>query len=126
MFCLCAGLGAQDKTATQSQRDENLVKSIDETINEFTQLLKLESWQVFYIDSIYTHDYFALDAELQDLQSRKISNNDLYIAAQDRWMESIYQAMEGVLTKEQFDRYLKSGARKAKKERDKRREKAKK
>jgi hypothetical protein len=45
-------------------------------------------------------------------------------AAQDRWMESTYNAFNKFLTPEQWEKYLKNGAAREKKARDKRAQKA--
>ena len=86
--------------------------------------LKLEDWQVFYVDSTLQHDYAALDAELKNMQQAKVGNVDLYMEVQDRWMEQIDNSFKKWFTPEQWKKYLKSGAAKAQKERAKRREKA--
>ena len=86
--------------------------------------LKLEDWQSFYVDSILTHDYHALQEELDALTEAKVSNRDLYTQASDKWAEQIYNAFHGILNEDQWAKYLKSGAGREKKARDKRKAKA--
>lgn len=86
--------------------------------------LKLEDWQVFYVDSTLQHDYAALDTELKGMQQAKVGNVDLYLEINDRWMDQIDNSFKKWFTPEQWKKYLKSGAGKAQKERAKRREKA--
>lgn len=88
------------------------------------KLLKLEDWQVFYVDSTLQHDYVALDAELKGMQKAMVGNVDLYMEVQDRWMERIDGSFRKWFTPEQWKKYLKSGAGKAQKAREKRRAKA--
>ena len=89
-------------------------------MEQLERTLKLESWQVFYLDSILTHDYNGLAAELKQMQSSKVTNTELYSQAQDKWAEQIYTAFQGVLKEDQWNKYLKSGAAREKKARDKR------
>lgn len=88
------------------------------------RLLDLEGWQVFYVDSTLQHDYLALDAEMKSLQGAKVGNVDLYVTVQDKWYQQIYDTYQKIFTEEQWAKYLKSGAARQQKARDKRREKA--
>ncbi|MBR4525149.1 MAG: hypothetical protein IKP15_06345 [Bacteroidales bacterium] len=110
--------------AQQPQNEEEQLKqmreAIDRTIENYENLLGLEDWQTFYVDSILTHDYEALRAELKGLQTAKISNADVYQQVQDKWAEQIYNAMQKVFDEQQWQKYLKSGAAREKKARDKR------
>ena len=66
----------------------------------------------------------TMQKELMELQAAKVTNADMYSAAQDRWMESTYNAFNKFLTPEQWEKYLKNGAAREKKARDKRAQKA--
>ena len=61
-----------------------------------------------------------IQEELDALQDAKVSNRDLYTKASDKWAEKIYVAMRGILNDEQWSKYLKGGAAREKKARDKR------
>lgn len=110
--------------AQQQQSEEELLKqfreSIDRRVDDYTNQLDLESWQTFYVDSILTHDYEAMREELQGLQAAKISNTDAYTRVQDKWSEQMYVALQKVFNEEQWAKYLKTGAAREKKARDKR------
>ena len=69
-------------------------------------------------------DYKAMSAEIDALRHSKVSNPTAYMTAQDKWLEAIHQSYLRILNEEQKAKYLKSGAAKAKKARDKRAEKA--
>ena len=62
--------------------------------------------------------------EIQSLQTSKISNMSIYQQVQDKWMDHIDSTYHRIFTEEQWAAYLKSGAAKAQKARDKRRQKA--
>lgn len=118
-------------TAFAQQNDpEKEAKEFQESINaEVERLennLELEDWQVFYVDSILTYDYNQMRLELKELSDAKISNYDLYTEIQDKWVEKIYNSLNGVFDEAQWNKYLKMGALKAKKDRDKRAAKRKK
>ncbi|MCR5070917.1 MAG: hypothetical protein K6A62_03225 [Bacteroidales bacterium] len=110
--------------AQQPQSEEEAVKqmreAIDLSVENYEKVLGLEDWQTFYVDSILTHDYDALRLELKGLQVAKMSNADVYQQVQDKWAEQIYVAMQKVLDDKQWAKYLKNGAAREKKARDKR------
>ena len=110
--------------AQQPQNEEEAAKQMREAINQsvenYERLLGLEDWQTFYVDSILTHDYEALRVEVKALQTAKMSNTDVYQQVQDKWAEQVYVSMQKVLDEKQWDKYLKSGAAREKKARDKR------
>ena len=101
-----------------------MFEAIDKEIERQTTALDLADWQIFRIDSTLTHDYRAMTAEIEALRMSKVSNSSAYVAVQDKWMEAIHQSYMWILNGEQQAKYLKSGAAKAKKARDKRAEKA--
>ncbi len=117
LFPLCAF--AQSKGRAQDE-EKQMRKAIDASIENLSTLLKLEDWQVFYLDSIMTHDYEAMTQEINVLRDAKMSNQDAYIMVQDKWSEKMYQAFRGIFNDEQWTKYLKSGAGREKKARDKR------
>ncbi len=103
-----------------SETDEQLREVIEHQIETYTDLLDLEYWQVFYVDSIMTHDYTALTAELQELSDSKVTNTEAYERIQDKWAEQMYNAYREVFNDQQWQKYLKAGAARDKKARDKR------
>ena len=110
--------------AQQAQGAEEEIKqmreAIDQTVENYERILELEDWQSFYVDSILTHDYDALRVELKSLQAAKMSTTDAYTRVQDKWAEQIYVALQKVLDEKQWAKYLKNGAAREKKARDKR------
>ena len=103
-----------------SETDEQLREVIEHQIETYTDLLDLEYWQVFYVDSIMTHDYTAMTAELQELSDSKVTNTEAYERIQDKWAEQMYNAYREVFNDQQWQKYLKAGAARDKKTRDKR------
>ena len=118
IMALALPLAAQELTA--EQQEKALYEMIQTQINNMEKALDLEDWQIFYVDSILTHDYRAMQAELIGLRNSKISSQDRYYRVQDKWNEQIYNAIHGVLDEPQWQKYLKSGAAREKKNRDKR------
>lgn len=115
---LALPLSAQQQAPKDPQKQ--LRESIDQSLEKYERTLELEGWQLFYMDSIMTHDYSAMMAEMEDISKAKVENTDLYMQIQDRWNEKIYNAFRGVLNEEQWNKYLKQGAAREKKARDKR------
>ena len=63
-------------------------------------------------------------AEYDDLRMKKVSNSSMYQAVQDKWMEQIDKTYEKIFNPEQWAAYLKTGAAKLQKAREKRKAKA--
>lgn len=116
---LCFAQQPQDEKAREKQFREN----IDREVERYTDVLKLDDWQVFYVDSVLTCNYTAMRDELKAMSESRVSNQDLYFQVQDKWMEKTYIAFKKFLNEEQWTKYLKIGAARDKKARDKRSEK---
>lgn len=119
LFVSMTSWGQQSQTDTKKE-DKEFNEWLTKTLEKYEDILDLEDWQVFYMDSIYYHDYSQMRKEMAALGENKVSNVDLYYEVQDKWAEAVYQAMNKVLTPDQWVRYLKSGIARDKKERDKR------
>ncbi len=115
------GLAAQEMTAEEKKAEKEFYESVEREIERLTNSLKLEDWQVFYVDSILTHDYKAMQDELRALQAKKVTNTDMYYDIQYKWQDCIYEAFQKVFDEDQWTKYLKSGAARDKKTRDKKR-----
>ena len=116
-------LAAQSMTDEEKKAEKEFHESLEREIDRLTNVLKLEDWQVFYVDSILNHDYKAMQDELKDLQSKKVSNTDMYYDIQYKWQDSIYEAFQKIFDEDQWAKYLKTGAARDKKTRDKKRAK---
>ena len=112
--------GAFAQNGNPEEEEKQLRKAIDTQIENYTDLLKLEDWQIFYLDSILTNDFSAMMAELKELSQAKVSNQDAYMIVQDKWSEQIYNSLKGVFDENQWAKYEKSGAARDKKAREKR------
>ena len=110
--------------AQQPQSEEEELKPmremIDRTVDNYTSLLDLDDWQIFYVDSILTHDYEAMRQEVKGMRDAKMTNTEGYQRVQDKWAEQVYNAFQKVFNEEQWAKYLKTGAARDKKSRDKR------
>ena len=114
---------AQQGMPSPEEQEKKMAEFIDKEISRLEMSLKLEDWQVFYVDSILNHDYRAMQSEINSLAAAKVSNSDLYMNASDKWAENIYTAFRKVLNDTQWAKYLKSGAAREKKAREKRKAK---
>ena len=111
---------------TEEQKEKQLLEFIDKEVKRLSDQLTLEYWQEFYVDSTLTHDFKALQEELEDLQKTKVGNADIYQRVQDKWMQQIDDSYQRFFTEEQWQKYWKSTGQRAKKARDKRAAKAEK
>ena len=114
---------AQQNPPSQEEQEKKLSEYIQKEVDRLEMSLKLEDWQVFYVDSILNHDYRAMQEEMNNLSSSKVTNYDIYTRASDKWAEKIYVAFRKVLNDNQWQKYLKSGAAREKKAREKRKAK---
>lgn len=118
-FGMAPALFAQEPL-TPEEKEKKFYEFIEKEVERYESSLKLETWQVFYVDSILTHDYQAMQEEFESLQARKVENNALYEAARDKWMQRIYDSFHRVLDDAQWAKYLKSGAGRDQKARERR------
>lgn len=113
------GLGAQVPQQEEAELKQ-IRELIDKTVENYESLLDLADWQTFYLDSILTHDYEAMRLEIKGLRDAKVSSSEAYVRTQDKWAEQIHNSLQKVFNEEQWAKYLKSGAGREKKSRDKR------
>ena len=132
LLCVLAALGTsvfvagaqnQQQPLTPEQQEKQMMEYIDKEVQRLSQLLELEYWQEFYVDSTLTHDYAALTEELARMRQDKVENTDLYISVQDKWAQQIDDSYRRFFTEEQWNKYWKSGGRRAQEARDKRNKK---
>lgn len=118
-FICCCCIYAQDenKPPTPEEMAEKETERLEKA-------LKLEDWQVFYVDSTLVHDYSAWMEELNGLRKAMVENGDLYLKLQDKWMERIEAAYRKFFTEAQWQEYLRQGGERIIRERQRRRDKA--
>ena len=104
----------------QEPKQPDIYERAEMEADRLQKALDLEDWQVFYVDSTLKHDYPAMMAECDKLQASRVMNSSIYISVQDKWMEQIDATYKKIFTPEQWAAYLKSGAQRAQKAREKR------
>ena len=118
--CFLCGIDVSAQDKKEPSMEELAAREAD----RLAELLDLEDWQVFYVDSTLQHDYAALEAEIKTLRDSKVENPDLYVVVQDKWMDKIFNSFKTFFNEDQWKKYLKSGAGRAEKARAKRRKAA--
>ena len=108
----------------QEQEPPDMLEIAENEADRLQRLLDLNGGQVFYVDSTLKHDYQAMQEEMMKLQAAKVSNSSMYISVQDKWMEAIDNSYRQIFSQEQWETYLKNGAAKQQKAREKRKAKA--
>ena len=116
VFCISA--------SAQQPQGPDVYKQAEDEADRLQKVLDLDDWQVFYVDSTLKHDLTAIMAEYENLQKSKVSNVSMYQTVQDKWMDQIDATYKKIFTEEQWAAYLKSGAAKKIKAREKRKSKA--
>jgi len=127
LFCLftalmigSASLGAQNQPQTPEQQEKQMMEFIDKEVKRLSELLDLEYWQEFYVDSTLTHDFRAMSEEMNAMQKSKVENTDLYADVRDKWMEKIDATYKRIFNEAQWKKYMKAGGERARKAREKR------
>ncbi|MCQ2131348.1 MAG: hypothetical protein MJY94_08190 [Bacteroidales bacterium] len=110
---------AQSQGGVAEDDVKKMLENVDHQVEQMTRDLDLEDWQVFYVDSILTANYLSLQAGFADLSAKKVSNRDIYQDLQYSKLDEIYYALEKVFDESQWAKYLKRGAAKDKKSREK-------
>ena len=122
MFMLLASQGAA--SAQQQQETPDIYEQAELEADRLQRILDLEDWQTFYVDSTLKHDLPAMIAESEQLRAAKVANVSMYQEVRDKWWDQIDASYKRIFTPEQWALYLKQGAGKAQKAREKRRQKA--
>ena len=110
--------------AQQQEKMPDIYQQAEMEADRLQKLLDLEDWQTFYVDSTLKHDFPAMMAEYEEMKNAKIGNTTMYVAVQDKWMDQIDATYKKIFNQQQWAAYLKSGAAKAQKAREKRMAKA--
>ena len=119
LFCSCVNASAQTQ-----EKQPDIYEQAEMEADRLQKVLDLEDWQVFYVDSTLKHDIPAMMAEIDKLRNSKVSNNMLYQSVQDKWWDQIDATYKRIFNPQQWAAYLKSGAAKAQKAREKRKAQA--
>ena len=120
LFCTVPALAQQQEPQTPEQREKQLYENIQKQVDHYAETLDLEDWQVFYADSILTANFGSMAKEFEQMSRNRVSDTDVYVRIQDDCMERNYNAFRRILNEEQWIKYLKTGAAREKKARDKR------
>ena len=110
--------------AQEQQKQPDVYEQAETEADRLQRVLDLEDWQVFYVDSTLKHDFPAMMAEYDKLRAAKVSNASMYQVIHDKWMEQIDATYKKIFNPQQWAAYLKSGAAKAQKAREKRKAQA--
>ena len=113
-----------EASAQEQQKQPDVYEQAETESDRLQRILDLEDWQVFYVDSTLKHDFPAMMAEYDKLRAAKVSNTSMYQSVQDKWMEQIDATYKKIFNPQQWAAYLKSGAAKAQKAREKRKAQA--
>ena len=115
--------GFQNIASAQEPQQPDIYERAEMEADRLQKLLDLDDWQVFYVDSTLKHDFPAMMAEYDELRKSKVSNQLMYQNVYDKWMEQVDRTYKRIFTESQWAAYLKSGAARAQKAREKRKAK---
>ncbi len=110
--------------AQEQEKPPEIYEIAQKEAERLEDLLDLQVWQVFKVDSTIQYNYQSMKDELEKFQKARVSNPSLYKEVQDKWLEATDSSYMTVFSKEQWNEYLKGGAGKERKARAKRKKKA--
>jgi len=113
-------LAQSQQPQTPEQQEKQLMEYIDKEVKRLSDLLNLEYWQEFYVDSTLSYNLHERAREMQEMQKAKVENTDLYQAVSDKWMQRTDDAYKRFFTPDQWEKYWKNTGKRAQKDRDKR------
>lgn len=123
-FALLTSMVSGVRASAQQNQGPDIYEQVQAETDRLQRVLDLEDWQAFYVDSTLTHDFNAMMAEYEKLQGSKVTNTSMYQAVQDKWMDQIDATYRKIFTDDQWKAYLKAGAGRLIKAREKRKAKA--
>lgn len=104
----------------QQQKELNVPEQAEKEAARLESLLKLEDWQVFKVDSLLNDNLGGFKEEMETLKRSGAQNQSSYYSINDKWAEKIDSAYMKIFDKDQWARYQKNGAARAKRDRDRR------
>ena len=115
--------GFEAMAQQQNGDGPDIYEQAEAEADRLQRILHLEDWQTFYVDSTLKHDYPAMMEEFDKLRTAKVTNADIFQDVQDKWWDRIDASYRRIFNDEQWKAYLKNGAGKAQKLREKRKAK---
>ena len=106
--------------AAQQQKQPDVFEQAEMEADRLQRVLDLEDWQVFYVDSTLKANFNTLQFELEKLHKAKVTNTSLFQKVKDDCWDRIDADFKKWFTEKQWAAYLKSGAAKQQKQREKR------
>ena len=120
LAAVMAFMSQPEASAQTPAKQPDMYERAEQEADRLQQLLDLEDWQVFYVDSTLKANFFQLQVDLENLHKSKVSNTTLFQEARDKCWDEIDRNFKKWFTETQWAAYLKSGAGKAQKQRAKR------
>lgn len=118
--CAAMALVCFSAFAQNQEKPKDIPTIAAESADYLMDVLKLEDYQVFQVDSTFQYNYMMMTKEMDDLKKSGASSVDRYQAISDKWMNANDTTFRNIFTDEQWAKYLKCRLAHDKKARDKR------
>ena len=106
--------------AQNQEKPKDIPTIAAESADYLMEVLKLEDYQVFQVDSTFQYNYSMMTKELDELKKQGAMSTERYQMVSDKWMNANDTTFKMIFTDQQWSRYLKSKFAHDKKARDKR------
>ena len=104
----------------QQQKELNVPEQAEKEAARLESLLKLEDWQVFKVDSMLNVNLEGFKEEMEVLKRSGAQNQSSYYSINDKWAEKMDSAYMKIFKPDQWTKYQKNGAARAKRDRERR------
>ncbi len=105
-FLTMAALLASNSAFAQQQEKSPEEMAIEQA-NKLETELKLNSTQLFYVDSILRQNFTGLQADIDNARSRGSQDQSTYKTISEKWMFKTFDAFKDVLDEQQLIKYKK-------------------
>ena len=106
--------------AQDNQKPKDAATMAAESADYLQNMLDLEDYQVFLVDSTLQYNYDGMLKGLEAVRRQKATNSDLYQRVTDKWSEANDTTFFKIFTPEQWKKYLRTSFGREKKAREKR------
>ena len=91
----------------QQQKEMTFEEMVAKEAERLQKVLNLGDHQLFWVDSILTHDMAAMQTEIEKLRRQGIQEYSSFKVIQDKWIAKKDTAFMKIFSQEQWEKYLK-------------------
>jgi len=94
-------------SAQENGKEKSPEEVAQDMVTKMESQLALEDNQIFFVDSILSHDYREWTDEAKAMQASGVQEVSVYTSIKNKWNNQIDSSLKRILTEEQYIGYLK-------------------